>query len=211
LRLIKPKELWKRVSYVPQARNFYTPYSVLDMVVMGRAPFIGTFSSPSKADIDIALEAIEELGILEYKDQYCSRISGGQLQLALIARALVSNPELIILDEPESHLDFRNQLLVLEKLRHIVESKHISCMINTHYPENALKISDKTLMLGRGKYLFGDTRLIITEQSLREYFDVIVKVLPFQDNGTPCKTISALRICGRQSEASECAAERPAM
>ncbi|MDR3332945.1 MAG: ABC transporter ATP-binding protein [Synergistaceae bacterium] len=206
---ITSKELWKIVSYVPQAKNFFTTFSVLDMVVMGRAPYIGTFSSPSKEDVDMAVEAIEELGIAHLKDSFCCRVSGGQLQLALIARALVSNPRIVILDEPESHLDFRNQLLVLEKLSQISRGKNISCIINTHYPENALKIADKTLMLGNGKYVFGDTRDIINEQALCDYFDVIVRILPFSYNGKRYSTISALRLRGNSPVPCDAKHPRP--
>ncbi|MEW6696244.1 MAG: ABC transporter ATP-binding protein [Bacillota bacterium] len=187
---IPAAELWKKISYVPQAKSFSVPFSVLDMVVMGRAPYIGLFSAPSKRDYDLAANALEELGINYLKDKLCSQISGGELQLALIARATVSNPRLIILDEPESHLDFKNQLVVLEKLKGIASKNKIACMINTHYPENALRISDKTLLLGKGQnYIFGFTREVITEDRLREVFGVRVKIVSFEERAKTYKTI----------------------
>ncbi|TCL60878.1 iron complex transport system ATP-binding protein [Hydrogenispora ethanolica] len=187
---IPAAEFWKKVSYVPQAKNFAVPYSVREMVVMGRAPYIGVFSVPGKMDYEIATETMASLGILHLQNKQCSRISGGELQLALIARALVAGPKLVILDEPESHLDFRNQLLVLEKLQWVATEKGISCVINTHYPENAFRISDRTLMLGRGKrYVFGETREVITEENLREFFGVRVRILPFREGERDFNTI----------------------
>lgn len=185
-----PAEFWKHVSYVPQAKSFAVPYSVLEMVVMGRAPYIGMFSAPGKSDYQLALEVMEDLGIAHLQSKRCSSISGGELQLALIARALVSNPRLVILDEPESYLDFRNQLLVLERLQQIAVQRKIGCVINTHYPENAFRISNLTLMLGKGgKYIFGDTKEIITEEYLREFFGVRVRMVPFRDGEQKYSTV----------------------
>jgi len=107
----------------------------------------------------------------------CTELSGGQLQLVYIARALVNEPQLLIMDEPESHLDFRNQHLVLNLIRKLREERGISCIINTHYPDHALRISDDTLMLGRGRYSFGRSEDIITEENMKEFFEVNVKIL----------------------------------
>jgi iron complex transport system ATP-binding protein len=183
-------EFWKKVSYVPQAKSFAVPYTALEMVVMGRAPYIGTFAMPTKEDYGFALKTMAELGITYLETKRCSNISGGELQLALIARALVSSPQLVILDEPESHLDFRNQLVVLERLKGIAAQRGIACVINTHYPENALRISDFTLMLGRGgKYIWGATSEIINEANLREYFGVRVKIVTVPDGERSYQTI----------------------
>ncbi len=187
---IAAAEFWKKVSYVPQAKSFSVPYRALDAVVMGRAPYIRMFAAPGPADYQLALEAMNDLGIAHLQAKRCSAISGGELQLALIARALVSNPRLVILDEPESHLDFRNQLLVLERLKQIAGQRGISCVINTHYPENAFRISDLTLMLGKGgQYIFGPARSIITEANLKEFFGVRVRMVPFSDGDQHYSTI----------------------
>ncbi|MGD8401300.1 MAG: ABC transporter ATP-binding protein [Bacillota bacterium] len=195
---IPAQEFWKKVSYVPQAKSFTVPYTVLEMVVMGRAPYIGMFAVPSREDYGFAREMLMELGITHLENKRCSQISGGELQLALIARALVSCPQLIILDEPESHLDFRNQLVVLERLKGIAAQRGIACVINTHYPENAFRIADYTLMLGkRGKYLWGPTREIITEANLREFFGVRVKIVTVPDGERAYNTIYPVELAER--------------
>jgi iron complex transport system ATP-binding protein len=187
---IPAPEFWKKVSYVPQAKSFTVPYTVLEMVVMGRAPYIGMFAVPTREDYRYARETLMELGITHLENKRCSQISGGELQLALIARGLVSGPQLIILDEPESHLDFRNQLVVLERLKGIASQRGIACVINTHYPENALRISDFTLLLGRGgRYCHGPTREIITEANLQEFFGVRVKIVAVPDGECSYSTI----------------------
>ena len=107
------KEVWKRISYVPQAKRSPFAFSVLDTVVMGLNANAKAFSVPSHADYDKARAVLESLGMSAIIDKDSSEISGGELQMVLIARALVSDPAILILDEPESNLDMRNQLRVL--------------------------------------------------------------------------------------------------
>lgn len=106
----------RQVSYVPQAHPFSFGYTVEEIVSMGRAKFIPLMASPSKRDMAIVREAMETVGVYSLKDRKCSQLSGGQLQLAFIARALAAEPQAIILDEPESHLDFKNQFTLLNLL-----------------------------------------------------------------------------------------------
>ena len=122
-------------------------------------------------------------------------LSGGERQMVMIARALASEPGIIILDEPESHLDFRNQLIILDILENISREKGISCIINTHFPEHALRISDQTLMLGREcGYVFGRTGEVITEANLQKYFGVQARLLSYTDRGIDRKTVVAVAI-----------------
>jgi len=98
-----------------------------------------------------------------------------------MARALVSEPELLILDEPESNLDMKNQLQIINAIEKVAADFKTSCLINTHFPNHALKISDTTLMLGYGnKQTMGKTLDIVTEENIREYFDVDARVVSLQ-------------------------------
>ncbi|HRS98058.1 MAG TPA: ABC transporter ATP-binding protein, partial [Smithella sp.] len=107
----------------------------------------------------------------------CNQMSGGELQMVFIARALAVEPRLMILDEPESGLDFRNQLIILELLDRLVHEKKLSAVINTHYPAHAMKIADHTLMLAKqGRYFYGRTGDIINIDNMRSAFDVNVLV-----------------------------------
>lgn len=172
---MKPSELWKIVSYIPQARQFAFSYTALEMILIGRTPHLGLFQQPSAEDIRISIETMQKIGIEDLADKDCNQMSGGQLQMVLIARALVSNPKLIILDEPEAGLDFRNQLLVLNLIKKLAVVDGLSVVINTHYPVNALSISDNTLMMNRnGEFIYGNTNDILIPENIKKCFDVEV-------------------------------------
>lgn len=173
--------LWQKVGYVPQAKASAFSYRTEDMVLLGRNAYLGTFGQPGKEDRDIAEACMKEIGIGYLKGRLCSRISGGELQMVLIARALAANPSILVLDEPESNLDFRNQLIVLETIERLCREKHISAVVNTHYPEHALSISQKSLLLtSRGATIFGPTEEILSEEHLDEAFSVEVKLYPLK-------------------------------
>lgn len=165
------------IGYVPQAHRTVFAFTVAEMTAMGRARHIPLFGMPSQWDQQRVVEALEIVGIENLQDKLCTQLSGGQLQLVYIARALVNEPQLLIMDEPESHLDFRNQHLILNLVRKLRDERGISCIINTHYPDHALRISDDTLMLGQGRYIFGRSEEIITEENMKEFFEVNVKIL----------------------------------
>lgn len=171
----------KGLGYVPQAHPMAFSYTVRQVIMMGRARYIGTFSVPSAKDKQAVEEAMAEVGVQELADRCCNQLSGGQLQLALIARALVGNPRIMILDEPESHLDFKNQFMILKLIERLAREKKISCIINTHFPEHALMISDQTLLLGKNKYAFGATQDMIAEDNIEEFFHIKSKILDVPD------------------------------
>ncbi len=174
---IKGRKLWQMISYVPQARKPAFSYRVEDMVLLGRSPYIGNFSMPGPKDREAARRAMELAGITHLAEKSCGAISGGELQLVLIARALAAEPEYLILDEPESGLDFRNQLVVLDLIQKLSREQKMTVILNTHYPEHALRISDKVLLLfGQGVYQFGRTGQILTEEHMRSLFGVEIAV-----------------------------------
>ena len=169
------REFWRRAAYVPQARNQTFSYTVEETVLMGRGSYLGLFETPGEKDCAIAREAMERAGVAHLSDRSCSEISGGQLQLVLIARALAGNPELLIMDEPETGLDFRNQLIVLDLIQKLSHGQGLTILLNTHYPEHALAVSDKALLLNRdGSSCFGSADEIIDEAHLSRAFEVDV-------------------------------------
>ena len=183
--------LWKRIGYVPQSSVSKFTYPILDMVLLGRASHLALYEMPKAHDYEIAMNALERMGIAHMYKKSCAQISGGEYQLVLIARALAAEPELLILDEPESHLDFRNQILVLGTLEKVVRDDKLSCIINTHYPEHAIRLGDTSLMLGKGlPYMFGKASDIITADNLSKYFNVQVKMVPVTwEDRTYCSII----------------------
>lgn len=179
IRTVPARTFWQRVGYVPQAKPASFIYSVLDMVMLGRSARLGLFAKPSEKDREAAFAALTKTGIAHLADKLTNEISGGEYQLVLIARALAGNPELLVLDEPESNLDFKNQLRVLMVLRELSETLGIGAVINTHFPAHALEISTKTLVLmPDGTHRFGFTHDVLTEETLSESFGVGVKILP---------------------------------
>ncbi|MEY8355784.1 ABC transporter ATP-binding protein [Lachnospiraceae bacterium 54-53] len=172
---LSQKDLWKKIAYVPQAKGMAYGYSALDMVVLGRSAHIGTFAQPGKEDMAMAEKAMEDVGIPHLKNKACTQMSGGELQMVLIARALTGAPMMLVLDEPESNLDFKNQLIILNTIKRLSEEKHISAIVNTHYPAHAMQISDKALMLNRdGTNFYGPSEQVINEENMRKSFGVNV-------------------------------------
>jgi len=172
IRRLSHREMWQKVAYVPQARQASDAYTVREMVLLGRSARIGRFSLPGKRDLEAADTALERLHLAKYAGRRCSELSGGELQMVLIARAIASEPEVLILDEPESNLDFKNQLLVLDTMSALA-AEGISCIFNTHYPAHALRRAQKALLLSRGgEFRFGSTRTVLTEEAIASFFGV---------------------------------------
>lgn len=180
IRSMSPRKLWSRMAYVPQARTASGAYTAFETVLLGRSSRLGAFASPGREDLRKAEEVMELLGISALADKKCSGISGGELQMVLIARALAAEPQVLILDEPESNLDFKNQLVVLDTMSRLA-SEGMACIFNTHYPTHALQRSDKALLLSKGgDYEFGNTAQVVTEASIRRSFGVeaVIGTLP---------------------------------
>jgi iron complex transport system ATP-binding protein len=119
-----------------------------------------------------AEQVMERLGISHLADKPCYAISGGELQMVLIARAMAAEPEVLVLDEPESNLDFKNQLIVLDTMTALA-AEGVACIFNTHYPAHALQRAGKSLMLSKdGRSVFGDTTSVVTEDNIRRAFGV---------------------------------------
>lgn len=172
IRGIPARKLWSRMAYVPQAKSAASSYTAFQTVLLGRSSRIGAFASPSEEDMAAAEKVMKQLGIMELADKPCYAISGGELQMVLIARAMASEPEILVLDEPESNLDFRNQLIVLDTISSLA-ADGVACVFNTHYPAHALQRADKSLLLTKGEgSVFGRTSEVVTEENIRRAFGV---------------------------------------
>ena len=166
------RTLWQKVAYVPQAKQTSLFCTVEEMVLLGRSSRIGAFSAPSKEDFRQARAAIERLGLSHRSVRLCCELSGGEVQMVLIARALCAQPGVLVLDEPESNLDFKNQLLVLDTIEELAKSG-LTCIFNTHFPAHALRRANQALLLGRGgKSVCGKTCDVVTEDRISEFFGV---------------------------------------
>lgn len=174
---VKKDNLGSHIGYVPQNHHTAFPYSVTEMVLMGRARFIGTFSAPSEKDVEIAKDCLEMLNISHYGKRDFPELSGGEKQLVLIARALASNADVLIFDEPTSALDYKNQYAILQALHKLTREKDLTIIMTTHHPEHALYISDKVLLMGEGRSIFGRVSDAFTEENLKHIYGMEMKVV----------------------------------
>lgn len=205
IRTMPARKLWSRMAYVPQARAAASAYTAFETVLLGRSGRLSAFSTPGKADIQKAEAVMEQLGITGLMDKKCSAISGGELQMVLIARALASEPKVLILDEPESNLDFKNQLVVLDTMSKLA-SEGMTCIFNTHYPAHALQRSDKALILSKGGgYEFGSTASVVTEDTIRAAFGVEAVIGSIETPTSIVQNVIPLHI----AESAESAAQDP--
>ena len=174
-------ELAKNIGIVYQEHSVSFPYTSLEVVRMGRTPYLGMFQTPGRADTEMAYAIMEEMGIAQLAECPYSRISGGQRQLVLIARTLCQNPKAILLDEPTSHLDFKNQALVMKTL-HSLSEKGITILMTSHSPSHAWKTSNKTVLMGeRGIIAQGTPQQVMTSANLEKTYDVKVNI--YHSNG----------------------------
>jgi iron complex transport system ATP-binding protein len=175
-------------GYVPQAGAGQFPFSVSEMVLMGRTAHRGSFAAPSAGDHVAAEAALERLGIPHLAGRDWLRISGGERQLALIARALAQAPRVLVLDEPTASLDFGNQVRVLEQVRRLADEGGLAIVFSTHQSEQAFAVADRVALLHEGRLArFGLPGEVITTEMMREVYNTEVDVLPVGD--------TSMRVC----------------
>lgn len=182
----------RTIGYVPQSHTSPFAYSVLDVILMGRLAHLGAFSSPSKADIKIAEESLERLGITYLKDHLYTKISGGERQMVLIARALTQKPTILILDEPTSNLDYGNQVRVLLQIKDLSETTGLAVIMTSHFPNHAFLCSSRVALINKNGFRIGAADDIITESNMRDTYGIRVKIAKVGDNGYYVKDCVAL-------------------
>lgn len=134
---ISHKNRAEKIAYIPQNIEKTFPYTVKDMVIMGRAHNIKLFQAPSKEDKLIAMDAMKRMGILNLAEKPFTQISGGEKRLVMIARALTQESKILVMDEPTAHLDFKNELMLLEIIVDIIKKEGITVIMATHFPNHA--------------------------------------------------------------------------
>ncbi len=171
-------------AFVPQLFQVSFDYSVLDMVLMGRARQVGLFSLPSPTDEQAAMASLERLGIADLAQRPFHQLSGGQRQLVVLARALVSEAALLFLDEPTSALDLKNQALILDWIDRFCREDGLTVLFTTHQPQHAWAVADTTLLMQAGREgLCGPTREVMTEARLGDLYGVDMRLLSFEHRG----------------------------
>ncbi|HEY8065195.1 MAG TPA: ABC transporter ATP-binding protein [Methylosinus sp.] len=182
------------IGYVSQSVGADIPYRVLDVVVMGRARGLGLFGAPGAADNRAALDALELVGARDFAERPFDRLSGGERQIVLLARALATGSPALVLDEPASALDLANQNRLLTVLSEVKRQGRHAILFSTHLPQHALSVSDDSLlMLGPSEHSIGPTRAILSEGNLTRLYGLPVRRVTLEDEGrAPIETVVPL-------------------
>ena len=172
IRKLSAKAIARNVAYVRQQVSLAFSFEVLDYVAMGCAPHLGPFAKPKKEQLDAAYEALETMGIADLANRPFTDISGGQRQQAVIARAIVQQPKVILLDEPTAHLDFGNQIRTLQ-LAQSLSRKGYAVVMTTHDPNHAILMGGSIAILDRDGHLsVGCVDDMLSEEALTKLYHV---------------------------------------
>ena len=182
------KEKAREISYVTQKSDKTFPYLVSEIVLMGRTAYASEFSSPGKEDMAIAEAAIDKIGLNAFKDRVYTKLSGGETQLVKIARAIAQDTDIIVFDEPTSHLDFRHELNVIKYMASIIKEESKSALMATHFPNHALfleaaGIDTVVAMMDQGVLkVVGKPSEVLSEKNMAEVFKVKIKNFCYEEN-----------------------------
>lgn len=178
------KDRARKIALVSQSENMTFALSVLETVLTGRAAHLGLFAHPGRKDKEIAMQLLAEMGVADLAERELPSLSGGQRQMVRIARALAQEAQIVVLDEPTSHLDIANQLQVLSAVRRL-QRRGITVIITTHDPEHALVCGGQVLALSKSRPpVFGAVGTTLNEDLLEDLFDIPVSRFVTPDHDT---------------------------
>lgn len=175
---LSSRQLARRVAYLPQGTMTPFPFTALDIAVMGRTPHLTLTGTPTRADRRRAAETLEQVGIAHLADRPFNSLSTGERQLALFARALTQEAELLVLDEPTAALDYGNEVRVLQLIQDLGRLGR-TIVMSTHQPDHALRCADRAVLLQDGRVIAdGPPADAVTGELLTRLYQVRVHVLP---------------------------------
>lgn len=164
-------EIAQQMALVPQQQETAFAFTALEMVVMGRTPFLSTFESPSEQDIHDAKRVMQLLDVGGLAKADYNRLSGGERQLVLLARALFQSEQLLLLDEPTNHLDYRNKFQILSQVKRSCIDSNTAVIAILHDPNLAQLYADKVLLLEHGKVLdYGERAAVMTSKNISRLY-----------------------------------------
>ncbi len=176
------KELAKKVGYVPYSSSDTFPMTVVDAVLLGRHPHSNW--KTTKEDVRLVISVLRRMGISDLAKCQFNELSAGQHQKAMLARGLVQEPEILLLDEPTANLDVKHQLGVTKLLKEISDENHTLIIMICHDLNIAAKYADVILMMKDGTiYAAGTPEEVMTEENIRDVYDVDCRII--EDQGRP--------------------------
>lgn len=173
IRQMPDKELAQKIGYVAQHQQ-QTRCTVFDSVLLGRKPYIKW--DVSDHDIEVVEHILHTFNLSDYAMRYTDELSGGELQKVVIARALAQQPKVLLLDEPTSNLDLKNQLDVIDTIKEIVETQMISAVVTMHDLNLALRFADNFLLLKDGEVYAAGGNEVISPENIKAVYDVDVAI-----------------------------------
>lgn len=183
------RTLARVLAYVPQTAAD-SALTLLDVVLLGRTPHLQPLALPGRRDVELAREALEAVGIGNLAGRSFSQVSGGERQLALIARALAQRPRLLVMDEPMASLDLGNQGRVMRTLQQLA-ARRIAVLITSHQPEHALRLGSQVALLAGGRIrAAGPARAVLSAAALSALYGADVEVV--EQHGSPVACIARI-------------------
>ncbi len=174
---VNQREIARNIGYIPQGHIPTFAFSVLDVVLMGRSPHLDFFETVGEEDYKISENALKKFGLYEMRDKSYTSLSGGEQQLVFFARVIAQEPQILILDEPTSHLDFGNQLKTLDVISKLA-SDGLSVVMTSHFPDHAFISSNKVaIMKDRGFMDIGRPEEVITGSNMEEAYGIKVEIV----------------------------------
>lgn len=178
-----PADMAKEMAYVPQVHSRSFPYKVWQVVLMGRTAHVGGFGSPGEEDRQIVEDTMREVGISHLVDRPYTQISGGEMQMVILARALAQKTPIILMDEPTAHLDFYNELLFLEMVEKFVKQGERTVLMAAHSPNQAFYLASHGLqvrvgLMSNGSICrIGRPEDVLTEKNIAEVYSIESKIV----------------------------------
>ncbi|MEW5717752.1 MAG: ABC transporter ATP-binding protein [Chloroflexota bacterium] len=171
------QQMSRLIGLVPQSEYVPFDFSVLEFVLLGRAPYLSPLEMPGETDRQIALEALRAIGLEHLQDRPTPSLSGGERQLAMVARALAQKPRILLLDEPTSHLDLGNRDRILGVLRALARDG-VTIVFTTHDPNLVAATADYVVLMRRGALLAaGALAATLTAENLSATYGIPVQVI----------------------------------
>jgi iron complex transport system ATP-binding protein len=171
LKRMNRKDIAKRFAVVPQETHLLFPFSAMEIVLMGRSPYMGHRMFESKRDLEIARKAMEWTEILPFSERPIDELSGGERKRVFIARALAQEPEVILLDEPTANLDIHHQVDFLDLIFNLNRERGLTIIMASHEMNIASEFCDRLILLHERRiYKIGTPREVITQDHIERVY-----------------------------------------